>query len=49
MNANVKKKTEIIVNVRKENGHVLRRTLDTEVGGQRKKVKLERTWKQGVG
>ena len=34
--------------LRRENGHVLRRALDFEVEGQRKKEKLKKTWKQQV-
>ena len=33
---------------RKEDGHVLRRTLDFDVEGQRKKGRLKRTWKKQV-
>ena len=29
-------------------GHVLRKALDFEVGGQRKKGRLKRTWKKQV-
>ena len=31
--------------LRREEGHVLRRALDFEVDGQRKKRRLKRTWK----
>ena len=34
--------------LRREDGHVLRRALDFEVEGQRKKWKLNRTWKRQV-
>ena len=33
---------------RREDGHVLRRALDFEVEGQRKKGRLKRTWKRQV-
>ena len=33
----------------REDGHVLRRALDFEVEGQRKKGRLKRTWKRQVG
>ena len=36
---------EFIV-LRREDGHVLRRDLDYEVGGQRKKGRPKRTWKK---
>ena len=32
----------------REDGHVLRRSLDFEVKGQRKKCRLKRTWKKKV-
>ena len=32
--------------LRREDGHVLKRALDLEVDGQRKKGKLKRTWKR---
>ena len=34
--------------LRREDGHVLRRALDFEVVGHRKKGKLKRTWKNQV-
>ena len=34
--------------LRREDGHVLRRALDLEVEGQRKKGRLKRTWKKQV-
>ena len=34
--------------LRREGGHVLRRVLDFEVEGQRKKGRLKRTWKKQV-
>ena len=34
--------------LRREDGHVLRRALDFEVEGQRKKWRLMRTWKKQV-
>ena len=34
--------------LRREGGHVLRRALDFEVEGQRKKRRLKRTWKKQV-
>ena len=34
--------------LRRENGHVLRRALDFEFDGQRKKWRLKRTWKKQV-
>ena len=34
--------------LRREDSHVLRRALDFEVEGQRKKRRLERTWKKQV-
>ena len=34
--------------LRREDGHVLRRALDFEVEGQRKKGKLKRAWKKQV-
>ena len=34
--------------LRREDGHVLRRALDFEVEGQRKKWRPKRTWKQQV-
>ena len=34
--------------LRRENGHVLRRSLDFEVDGHRKKGRLKRTWKRQV-
>ena len=34
--------------LRREDGHVLRRALDFEVDGQRKKGKLKRAWKKLV-
>ena len=33
---------------KRENGHILRRALDFEVEGQRKKGRLKRTWKKQV-
>ena len=35
--------------LRREYGHVLRRALDFEVEGQRKKGRSKRTWKKQVG
>ena len=32
--------------LRREDGHALRRALDIEVGGQRKKVRPKSTWKK---
>ena len=34
--------------LRRVDGHVLRRAIDFEVDGQRKKVRLRRTWKKKV-
>ena len=34
--------------IRREDGHVLRRALDFEVDGQRKKGRSKRTWKKQV-
>ena len=34
--------------LRREDDHVLRRALDYEVEGERKKVRLKRTWKKHV-
>ena len=34
--------------LRREDGHILRRTLDLEVEGQRKKGRPKRTWKKQV-
>ena len=34
--------------LRRENGHVLRRALDLEIEGQRKKGRPKRTWKKQV-
>ena len=34
--------------LRREDGHILRRVLDFEIGGQRKKGRLKRTWKMQV-
>ena len=34
--------------LRREDGHVLRRALDFEVEGQRKKERSKRTWKRQV-
>ena len=34
--------------LRREDGHILRRVLDFEVDGQRKKGRLKRTWKRQV-
>ena len=34
--------------LRREDGHVLRRALDFEVEGQRKKGRVKRTWKKQV-
>ena len=34
--------------LRREDGHVLRRALDYEVEGQRKKGRLKRTWERQV-
>ena len=34
--------------LRREDGHALRRALDFEVEGQRKKGKLKRTWRKQV-
>ena len=34
--------------LRREGGHVLRRALDFEVEGKRKKGRLKRTWKKWV-
>ena len=33
--------------LRREDGHVLRRALDVEVEGERKKGRVKRTWKEG--
>ena len=34
--------------LRREDGHVLRKALDVDVYGQRKKGRLKRTWKRQV-
>ena len=34
--------------LRREDGHILRKALDFEVEGQRKKSRLKRTWKRQV-
>ena len=34
--------------LRRENGHVMRRALDFEIKGQRRKGRLKRTWKKQI-